>query len=43
MEEHEYVSVYQLKGSMNQRSCADPSAFERAHYVKALTGYHLPI
>jgi dihydroorotate dehydrogenase (fumarate) len=43
MEEHEYVSVYQLKGSMNQRSCADPSAFERAHYVKALTGYHLPL
>ncbi|HEV8337209.1 MAG TPA: dihydroorotate dehydrogenase-like protein [Candidatus Polarisedimenticolia bacterium] len=43
MEEHEYVSVYQLKGSMNQRSCADPSAFERAQYVKALTGYHLPI
>ena len=41
MEEHEYASVFQLKGSMNQRSCADPTAFERANYMKALTGYHI--
>ena len=41
MEEHEYVSVEQLKGSMSQRSCPDPAAFERAQYMKALTGYHL--
>jgi dihydroorotate dehydrogenase (fumarate) len=41
MEEHEYASVVQMKGSMNQRSCADPTAFERANYMKALTGYHV--
>jgi dihydroorotate dehydrogenase (fumarate) len=42
MEEREYVSVEQLKGSMSQRSCHDPTAFERASYMKAITGYHLP-
>ncbi len=41
MEEHDYASVTQMKGSMSQRSCADPTAFERASYMKALTGYHL--
>ncbi len=40
MEEREYTSVGQMKGSMSQRSCADPTAFERASYMKALTGYH---
>ena len=33
--------IAQLKGSMSQRSCADPGAFERANYVKTLSGYHL--
>ncbi len=42
MLEHEYVSVEQMKGSMSQRTCENPSAFERANYVKALAGYHLP-
>jgi dihydroorotate dehydrogenase (fumarate) len=42
MEEREYASVEQLKGSMSQRSCQDPTAFERASYMKALTGYHVP-
>ncbi|TBR19614.1 dihydroorotate dehydrogenase-like protein [bacterium] len=41
MEEHEYASVAQLKGSMSQRACADPAAFERANYVKTLSGYHV--
>ena len=36
MEEHEYESVTQLKGSLSQMNCADPSAFERAQYMKAL-------
>jgi dihydroorotate dehydrogenase (fumarate) len=40
MEEHEYQSVTQLKGSLSQRNCADPSAFERAQYMRALS--HLP-
>ena len=42
MEEREYSSLAQMKGSMSQRSCPDPSAFERLSYMKALTGYHLP-
>lgn len=36
MEEHEYVSVKQMQGSISQKSCAEPSAFERANYMKAL-------
>ena len=41
MEENEYESISQMKGSMSQRSCPDPTAFERANYMKALTGYHV--
>lgn len=37
MEEHEYESVNQLKGSMSQKSVASPAAFERAHYMRAIT------
>ncbi|WFB34560.1 dihydroorotate dehydrogenase-like protein [Kiritimatiellota bacterium B12222] len=36
MDEHEYVSVEQLKGSMSQSAVADPSTFERANYIKIL-------
>jgi dihydroorotate dehydrogenase (fumarate) len=36
MEEHEYESITQMKGSMSQRSSANPAAFERANYMKAL-------
>ncbi len=39
MIEREYLSLQQMKGSMNQRSIADPSAFERANYMKALHSY----
>jgi dihydroorotate dehydrogenase (fumarate) len=39
MEEHEYESVEQLKGSMSQKNCPDPSAFERAQYMRALQTY----
>jgi dihydroorotate dehydrogenase (fumarate) len=39
MIEHEYVSIAQMKGSMSQASVADPSAFERANYMKALSQY----
>jgi len=39
MHEHEYTSVKQLQGSMNQRSCPDPAAFERANYIQALHTY----
>ena len=38
MEQHEYDSVQQMKGSMSQLRCPDPSAFERAQYMKAVRG-----
>ena len=36
MEQHEYESVQQMKGSMSQIRCPNPSAFERAQYMKAV-------
>ncbi|MDZ7290864.1 MAG: dihydroorotate dehydrogenase-like protein [candidate division KSB1 bacterium] len=39
MEEHEYESVRQMQGSMSQKSVAEPAAFERANYIKALQRY----
>ena len=39
MEEHEYESVSQLKGSLSQKNCAEPSAFERAQYMKAISQF----
>ncbi len=39
MEEHEYESVKQMQGSMSQIECADPTAFERAQYLRAVTTY----
>jgi dihydroorotate dehydrogenase (fumarate) len=37
MQEHEYDSVQQLKGSLSQKNCANPSAFERAQYMQAIS------
>jgi dihydroorotate dehydrogenase (fumarate) len=42
MEEHEYESVKQLKGSLSQKNCADPESFERAQYMRAISSYHVP-
>ena len=39
LEEHWYDSVHQMKGSVSQMRCPDPSAFERAQYMRALTSY----
>lgn len=39
MEVHGYESVTQMKGSMSQRNVADPTAFERANYIKTLESY----
>jgi len=39
MNEREYTSVAQMKGSLSQESCPDPDAFERANYMKALKSY----
>ena len=38
MEAHEYASLTQMKGSMSQQRCSDPSAFERAQYMRAVKG-----
>jgi dihydroorotate dehydrogenase (fumarate) len=38
MEAHEYESVQQMQGSMSQKNCSDPSAFERAQYMRAIKG-----
>jgi dihydroorotate dehydrogenase (fumarate) len=38
MEQHEYESVQQMRGSMSQIRCADPGAFERAQYMRAVKG-----
>jgi dihydroorotate dehydrogenase (fumarate) len=39
MEQHEYESVAQLRGSVSQINAEDPTAFERAQYMRALTTY----
>lgn len=39
MREREYESVAQMKGSLSQRACPDPDAFERSNYMKALKSY----
>lgn len=41
MEEHEYESLEQLKGSLSQKNCANPTAFERAQYMQAISGRSL--
>ncbi len=39
LDEFEYKSVKQMIGSMSQQAVAEPAAFERANYMKALTSY----
>ncbi|MBN1437984.1 MAG: dihydroorotate dehydrogenase-like protein [Anaerolineales bacterium] len=39
MTEREYASVRQMQGSLSQKSVAEPAAFERANYMKALQTY----
>ena len=42
LEEHEYESVQQLKGSISQRHAIDPAAYERANYISVLDSYSHP-
>lgn len=42
MEEHDYHSVSQLRGSVSQHAVADPTAFERANYIKVITSVRVP-
>jgi dihydroorotate dehydrogenase (fumarate) len=39
MEEHVYESIEQMRGSMSQRAVAEPAAFERANYMRALNAF----
>jgi dihydroorotate dehydrogenase (fumarate) len=39
MEEHEYESLNQMKGSMSHKAVAEPAAYERANYMKVLKSY----
>lgn len=39
MEQHEYESVSQMRGCLSQQKCPDPSAFERAQYMRVLTSF----
>lgn len=39
MEKHEYTSLSELHGSMNLSRCPDPTAFERANYMRTLQSW----
>lgn len=41
MKEYEYDSVQQMRGSMSRRSVPNPSAFDRANYMRVLSSYTL--
>jgi dihydroorotate dehydrogenase (fumarate) len=39
LEKHNYKSLAEIRGIMSQKNCADPSAFERAQYVRGLSSH----
>lgn len=39
--DHEYESVSQLKGCLSHKNCPDPTAFERAQYMRIISTYKL--
>ncbi len=39
LEEHEYESLAQMRGSMNLAKSPDPKAYERANYIQILSGW----
>ena len=39
MTDHEYESVDQMRGSMSQQNVTEPTAFERANYMKVLQSW----
>lgn len=36
LEDHDYASLDQMRGSMSLRNCPDPTVFERANYLRVL-------
>ncbi len=43
LEEHQYASVSEIQGLMCQEHYEDPTAFERAHYIRTLRSYEEPV
>lgn len=41
MEDHEFQSIQQMQGSMNQVTCPNPAAFERGNYLRELNAFRL--
>jgi dihydroorotate dehydrogenase (fumarate) len=41
MEDHEYESLEQMRGSMSLERSPDPAAFERANYMRILQSYRI--
>jgi len=39
MDEHEYESLSQMRGSLSLMKCPNPQAFERANYMRVLAGW----
>ena len=39
LDEHEYASLQEMKGSMSQASSSEPGAFERANYMRTLVDF----
>lgn len=39
LDEHQYDSLLQMRGSMSLQKCPDPRALERANYMRVLTGW----
>jgi len=39
LDDHEYASLAQLRGSMAQRRCPDPAAYARANYLRTLMSW----
>jgi dihydroorotate dehydrogenase (fumarate) len=41
MHDHDYQSIQEMQGSMSLRAVPEPAAFERANYMRVLSGYTL--
>jgi dihydroorotate dehydrogenase (fumarate) len=42
LEEHEYASLAQMKGSVSERNVKDPVAFSRSNYMRMLVDFTSP-
>jgi dihydroorotate dehydrogenase (fumarate) len=42
LDEHDYASIEQMKGSVSQRNVSDPVAFARSNYMQMLVKYASP-